>query len=160
MAAASDRTRQFPLAAQGTCDRSPAFCFYRSSGCSPPHTNFRFGGDTGDCRGSPDRFSVPCGLTTASRLLAVPSTFQPGRCHSASCVCFGEMGQSCPQPACPRIVAGSPKACRVLAVQRPTPENLRLLRLGRLCDLETLSRISRVRGRSSGPLWRRPPAPV
>src|SRR6266481_1431588 len=160
MAAASDRTRHFPLAAQGTRNRSPAAYLFRRPGRRPPHTNFRFGRDTGDRRSFPGRFSVISGLATASRLLAVPSTFQRGRYHSDCSVCIGEVGQSCPQRRCPRGGTVSPKSCRVLAGERPTPENFRLLRLGRLCDLETLSRISRVRGRPRGPLRRQPPAAV
>src|ERR1039458_7185091 len=160
--AGPDRTRQFPLAAQGTCDRTSAPDLVRRPGRRPPHTNFRFGGDTGNRRGSPVRVGVPRGRTTASRLIliAIPATFLWSCCHSDSRVCIGEVGQSCPQPGCPRGGAVSPKSGRVLAGQRPTPENLCLLRLGRLCDLETLSRISRIRGRPRGSLWRRPPAPV
>src|ERR1700687_2258227 len=160
LAAASDRTRRFPLAAQGTCDRSPAAYLLRRLGRRPPHTNFRFGGDTSDRHRSPGPFSVLNSLTTASRLLEIPATFRRGGCHSDCCVCVGEVGQSYPQPGCPRGRAVSPKSRRVPTGRRPAPENLRLLRLGRLCDLETLSRISRVRGRPSGPLWRRPAAPV
>src|ERR1035441_743656 len=155
LAPGSDRTRQFPLAAQGTRDRTPAPYLFRRSGRRPPHTNFRFGGDTGDRRGSPGRFSVLSGLTTASRLFAVPATFQRGCCHPDRCVCIGEVGQSCPQPGCPRGGAVSPTSGRVPASRRLSPENFRLLRLGRLCHLETLSRISRIRGRPRGPLWRR-----
>src|SRR4029077_19341108 len=130
MAAASDRARQLSLAAQGTCDRSAAPCFLRSSGCRPPHTNFRFGGDTSDCRGTPGRFSVLSSLTKASRLLEIPATLRRGGCHPDSCVYIGEVGQSCPQPGGPRGGAVSPKGGRGLADQRLIPENFRLLRLG------------------------------
>src|SRR5450631_4155249 len=89
LAAGSHRTRQFPLAAQGTCDRTPAPYFFRRSGRRSPHTNFPFGGDTDDRDGSPVRFTVLSGLTTASGLLAVPATFHRGCPCSDGCVCVG-----------------------------------------------------------------------
>src|SRR5208282_1075704 len=165
MAAASGRTCQFALAAQRACDRAPAPHLIRRSGRRPPHPNFRFAVDTGDRRSSPRRFSVPSGRTAESVLLAVPATFYRGCSHADGCVCIGEVGQSCPQPGRSRGAAVSPKSCRFLAGQRPTPESLSLLRLGGLCDLEALSPISRIRGRPRRPLWRRsperrPPPPV
>ena len=60
--------------------------------------------------------------TWGTHLFAVPATFQRGGCHSDGCVCIGEVGQSCPQPGRSRGGAVSPKARRVLAGRRPSPE--------------------------------------
>src|SRR5271169_547027 len=161
MAAPSDRSRQFPLAPQGTRDRAPHPCFFRRSGRRPPHSNFRFAGDTGDRRGPPGGF--PClekRDTWGTRVFALPAIFQRGGSYSDRCICLGEMGEPGPQPGCPRGREVSPKSGSVPARRQPskssspTPKTFRLLRLGRLCDLEPLSRISRVRGRPCRPLWR------
>ena len=95
-----------------------------------------------------------------SRLLAVPAAFQRSRGRSAGCVCFGEVGRSCPQPGCPRGRAVPQKGGRVPARQRLPSQSLRLLRLGRLCHLETLSRVSRVHRRPRRSLWCRRSAAV
>src|SRR5258708_10720379 len=92
MADGSDRTRTIAFAAQGACDRTPAPHLFRRTGRCPPYSNFRSGGYTGDRRGAPGRFSVLSILTTASRRLAAPATFQRDCFHSDSRVVIGEVG--------------------------------------------------------------------
>src|SRR5271157_3839916 len=147
MVAASDRTRQFPLAAQGTsaCPLAPhLFC---RSGRRPPHTHFHFGGDTSDRRRSAGQGSVFGGLTTTSRILAVPPAFHHRHSRPDGSVCLGKVGRSCSQPGRSRGGTVSQESCFVPAGRQLSPENFRLLRLGRLRHLEALSKVSCFRGR-------------
>src|SRR5580658_3144612 len=119
MAAAPDRAGQFPLAAQGPCDRAPGPCFRRRSGRRPPHSNFRSAGDTGDRRGSPV-VSVLGGFRTAPRLRALPAIFQRSRRRSDRHIRSAEVGESSSEPGWPRGRTLSPKSGSVPVRRQPT----------------------------------------
>ena len=91
--------------------------------------------------------------------LALPASFLRSCRGPDGSVCL-VMGQSGPQSGCPRGGAISAKGGRVLTFRRLSQQNFRLLRLGRIRDLETLSSIPRIRGWPRRPLWRRPAAAV
>jgi hypothetical protein len=122
-----------------------------------PYTNFCFGGGPSDCRGASSCIAVASRAKTPK--VPLPASFRRHGSNPDGWVCIGEVDHSRPSPECPRGRAVSSigdclLAGHRLAGQRPAAQGFCLLRLGRLCDLEALSRISRIRGWSGGPLRR------